>query len=718
MLTMKKMLAAALCICMLLSVCTLASAANLLKLDQTVTTVMEGASVTLVLRREGAPAEGDVTWKSSNPKAATVDENGTVTGVSKGSTTITASVKTASKTYRATLKMTVQRPVSAIALQDKKLNLLSADDERLSSLDTAAEGLPVILLSRKESARLSVTVEPSDASSKKFTAETDNAEIATVRNETLRAVAPGSCILTVRSTLNPEIEARYQVMVIQPVTRVQLTQEEKTVSVGESVQFDAELTPDDATFPVVNWTSGNEKIATVDEHGLVTGVSRGKCQIKATAADGSGKSATLSITVTQPPESITLSETSMTVAAGLSKTLKATIQPRDANEKSLVWSSTNPNVAKVTSGGKVTGVSAGSCTIYCQSATQEDVSAQCEVTVTQPVTRITFSDTELNVNVGETVQTYWTVEPAAATDASVSFKSSNTRVATIDASGVITGIARGDATITVSATDGSRKAARMTVHVLQPVLGVHMRNDSVQVGVDEELELEAIFEPSNASNRRMSWASEDENIVTVTGNNRHPVIRGIRWGTASVYGITDDGGFETEASVHVGNFDEALEITDLYLQDNQIRISVLNESNMTITRFYFLIELQDLNGNPLPCTTTGTNVFEGSYGYDLLEGDATRHGRFSFYSFVQPQQEIGRVIMTLTGYRTDEGMSWNMELENRPVAEYLSPNLILPEPEPMPVTVNPGTDGTAPDGSIVVPETPVVPADGPTGTTP
>ena len=160
------------------------------------------------------------------------------------------------------------------------------------------------------------------------------------------------------------------------------------------------------------------------------------------------------------------------------------------------------------------------------------------------------------------------------------------------------------------------------------------------------------------------------------------------------------------------------EETDLYLQDNQIRISVLNESNMTITRFYFLIELQDLNGNPLPCTTTGTNVFEGSYGYDLLEGDATRHGRFSFYSFVQPQQEIGRVIMTLTGYRTDEGMSWNMELENRPVAEYLSPNLILPEPEPMPVTVNPGTDGTAPDGSIVVPETPVVPADGPTGTTP
>ena len=78
MLTMKKMLAAALCICMLLSVCTLASAANLLKLDQTVTTVMEGASVTLVLRREGAPAEGDVTWKSSNPKAATVDENGVV----------------------------------------------------------------------------------------------------------------------------------------------------------------------------------------------------------------------------------------------------------------------------------------------------------------------------------------------------------------------------------------------------------------------------------------------------------------------------------------------------------------------------------------------------------------------------------------------------------------------------------------------------------------
>ena len=108
--------------------------------------------------------------------------------------------------------------------------------------------------------------------------------------------------------------------------------------------------------------------------------------------------------------------------------------------------------------------------------------------------------------------------------------------------------------------------------------------------------------------------------------------------------------------------------------------------------------------------TTGINTFEGCYSYDLEPGETTRHGRFDFYSFVQPARTIGRVVMTLTGYRTDEGMSWNMEELNRPVREYVSP---LYQAQPTAQPMGPGQSVVdapevmiAPSGSTEISDSP------------
>ena len=328
------------------------------------------------------------------------------------------------------------------------------------------------------------------------------------------------------------------------------------------------------------------------------------------------------------------------------------------------------------SSGRVTPVAPGTCTITCQSATFPTVFTSATVNVVQLVNKVAFTTSKVDVDVGSTVTVFWETSPANATNAAVELSSNKTSVATVDQDGTVHGLKRGSATITAKTVDGSNRTARITINVLQPVEGVHMKNDTVSVGVDEGLRLTAVLEPEDASNTNMSWYSEDERIATIRGTSNRPTVTGRAWGTTVVHGTTEDGGYTTSATVKVGNYDKALKLTDLYLQSNQIKIVVLNESNMTIERFYFTIECYDIYDQPLACTQTGENIFDGSYRYTLYEGDSTSHGRFSFDNFLQPTEDIGRVVMYITGYRTDDGYSRNIRTEKQTVVEFKSDKFV------------------------------------------
>ena len=90
--------------------------------------------------------------------------------------------------------------------------------------------------------------------------------------------------------------------------------------------------------------------------------------------------------------------------------------------------------------------------------------------------------------------------------------------------------------------------------------------------------------------------------------------------------------------------------------EDTIRIQVYNESDMTITRFYFIVETYDAWGNPVVCNDDGrSNDFEGYYAYTLEPGAATRHGRFTFGGEWNRPESIGMVTMRITAYRTEDG---------------------------------------------------------------
>lgn len=683
---MKKHLAFATLLILLLFLTMLPAQAdeNKFAFDKSVTTLFEGETLQTALLREGDPAQGEVTYVSSAEKNAQVDENGLVTGLRKGKTTVTATLKTEKRSYRATVTLTILRRATEISVQEEKLPIFQPTDPQVTSLMQSETELPVLVLRLGTNQSLQISCLPTDASDRAVILTSSDEAIVRIKGKTLTPKAVGECDLTIASKQNPEVMRRYHLLVVQPIKKLSLTAPSKKIYVGESLTLTPEYSPENASIKAVTYKSANEKVAVVDENGVVTGIGKGSAAIKATAADGSGRSASFTVQVLQQPTAITLNTNAVSVHVGANKTLKATVEPKNASNKKVTWTSSDESVAKVSSSGRVTPVAPGKCTITCQSQEFPIVSAQATVEVTRLISKIAFTQKEVSVNVGSSVLVFWETLPLDATNPSVTLSSSKEAIATVDQDGTIHGVKRGECTVTATANDGSGKKARIKVNVLQPVEGVHMKSDTLRVGVDESITAIAVLEPSDASNTRMSWVSADETIATVSGKRTKPTITGCRWGETTITGTTDDGGFTTTATIKVGNFDRALKITDLYLSDNRIKISVKNESNMNVTRFFFTIACYDASGAPLPCNMSGGNTFEGSYTYTLYEGDVTEHGRFSFGDFVQPSDAIAKVTMVITGYRTDSGYSRDIREDRQRVVEYKTTSYVGPTPEPAP----------------------------------
>ena len=163
------------------------------------------------------------------------------------------------------------------------------------------------------------------------------------------------------------------------VTAVSLSPSTASLIIGQTVQLNTMVLPNDATDPTVTWTSSNLAVATVSNSGLVTAVSEGSSAITASAG---GKSAICAVTVSKgyvAVSSISLNKTEIVLEEGHSESLTATVNPADASVQTVTWSSSDSAVATVDDGGKVTAVAGGSALI---TATAEDKQATCKVFVT------------------------------------------------------------------------------------------------------------------------------------------------------------------------------------------------------------------------------------------------------------------------------------------------------------------------------------------------
>ena len=422
-------------------------------LDKSSVTLFEGESLMLLAKvYPDNASNSSVNWKSTNTAVATVDEEGNVTAVSKGTATIRAEAKDGSGKY-ATCSVTVKRPVSSIVLNKSSL-----------------------VLSRGASAvteTLTATVSPSDANNKSVTWTSSNTSVATVSSSgVVTGKARGTATITVEASDGKGAKATCEVEVKQLVTGITLEKSSVTLVEGEGIMLTAVVNPENANDPSLKWSSSNPAAATVDDDGNVTAVSLGTATIKAEAQDGSGKYATCSVSVSRPVTSIVLDKTSLVLSRGASivtETLTATVTPSDASNKTLTWTSSNTSVATVSSAGMVTGRARGTATITVEASDGRGAKATCEVEVIQLVTGITIDKTSLLLGIGdETMLSVTSVLPDNANDKDVVWSSSNSSVATVDNSGRVIAMGGGTATINATANDGGGAYASCSVKVKNP----------------------------------------------------------------------------------------------------------------------------------------------------------------------------------------------------------------------------------------------------------
>ncbi len=650
-----------------------AFAAGPVSFDKSVSSVFEGETAQTILNIGDEAASGVVTYTSSDKRIATVDAAGVVTGIKKGQVQITATVKTDKKSYRASLNFSVYRRAEAIEVKAGKLTPFSADDPLISGLLAEPTTLPVLALPLKSSVELRTTVEPATASNRRVVITSSNPDVLQVKGSTLTAKAAGEADLTVANELSPEVSVSYHVLVVTPVKKLTFSEKMYTVAVGGQKQLSVTADPQEASIPAVTWKSADEQTATVDENGLVSGLKKGTAQITATAVDGSGVRATVTVKVAQMATGVALNKAELTIDVGARQQLIATVTPANTNDKTVIWSSSDEKVATVNQAGRITAVGVGDCDIVCVSETTDTARASARVHVQQPVTKISFAGSPSEVYLGKALTVVWTVEPANATNPAVTLSSSDKRILTVDEYGVVTPVKRGEAYVIATATDGSGKRGRLLVKVLQPVEGVHMENRVAYVSLGETASARAVLEPRNADNHNMSWVSADPSVASVSGEKIVAKIHGEARGETVVTGITQDGGFNASLIVRVGDWDRALRLRNVTIDGRgNVLITVRNDSDLTITRVTATVEFFDESGEPLAVNTKdGSNKVNAIYRRTLSPGRNSSESDWNFVNYEQPANGFGSFKVTVVSYVIDKDWTKNIRQRYRPTDTFV-----------------------------------------------
>lgn len=269
------------------------------------------------------------------------------------------------------------------------------------------------------------------------------------------------------NSVSEESEA---VIIPESVTGIEVANDYQHMGlfVGGSGKIRYSVLPSNATNTNVTFKSLNEKVATVDANGVVTGVSEGNADIVITTEEG-GFEAKCTVRVDGIDARGIERVGDKTVTMGLNQTrqLQVKITPSDTTNKNVQWTSSNNSVATVDSNGVVTSKNSGSTIIT--ATTHNGLKTEFFIEVETPVTNITLNSNEINLNPGGTFKLDATVNPSNASNKNIKWISANESIATVDQSGNVTADVAGTTYISAVSADG-KVIATCTVNVSKPVV--------------------------------------------------------------------------------------------------------------------------------------------------------------------------------------------------------------------------------------------------------
>ncbi len=315
---------------------------------------------------------------------------------------------------------------------------------------------------------ISVEICPTNASCKNVTWYSDNADVAAVNASSgyIYAVDIGTAKIYAVAADGSGCKNYITVTVNNTVKISSITLSNTNLSLeeGNTYSLTATIYPENATYKTLSWNSSNTNVVTVD-NGVVHAVAKGTAIITATAIDGSGKYAICDISVTGDTlvTSVIVSPSSKTLTVGNSVYLTLKVLPTNADNKNVLWSSSNTNVITVNpNSGLIHAKNPGVANIYATAQDNSGKRGTCRITVNSAyhVNSVMVCPQEITMNAFSTIYLSATICPAYASNKSVIWQSSNPNVATVGTyTGMVTAISSGTVTITATTVDGGHKSS-------------------------------------------------------------------------------------------------------------------------------------------------------------------------------------------------------------------------------------------------------------------
>ena len=503
---------------------------------------------------------------------AAVDENGVITGVEKGTTTLHIRLDQ----YALSLPVRVIIPLTGISFREAEVSMkidrkrrlrfdlepynanapqkvrYSVSNDKIASISDDGIIAPVkpglvtvtanadgfiakmnvrilsplkgIRFSEEEtelvglgtSERLKLVYEPEDTTDDKTAVYWSSDEGVAVVDQkgNVTSTGPGKCDIFAKVG---EFTAVNHINVRIPLEAIAFSFDHLTIHYGDTVIFPLYYIPDNTTDDrTAEWSSSNPAAATVDQNGAVTAVGAGDTTI--TAKVGAFTAST-QVTADIPVTGVAISQTALTLNKGTSGQLSASCIPANTTEVPYItWSSDNTKVAKVDANGKVTAVGPGRATI---TANHDLIGATCVVTVLSPLTGISIPPA-LTLIETFSAKPDVTLEPADTTEnPAISWRSDNTAVAKVSADGTVKAVKRGSCNIIASVPGRFEAVMKVTVVPFVEVTGISLDRTSITFEKSgQTAKLKATIQPANASVPTPAWSTSNKKVATVDGNGK------------------------------------------------------------------------------------------------------------------------------------------------------------------------------------------------------
>lgn len=571
-----------------------------------------------------------VSYSSSDKSVATISETGLITTFSKkGSAVITISINDGFSVKTATTTVNVSKDCSG----DIELSL------NKSTLSLVTNGYETLI----------PTITPNDECTEDNVVawKSSNTAVATVSNGIVNAVGVGSATITATTTGNGKTTASCEVEVSSDcengLVDVEMSSNEEEMFLSSSLTLSASITTANPCDAEILWSSSDETVATVVD-GVVSPKKYGTATIRATARQNSSSYDECVVSIVEKPvTSVEISASAKMLYVGGTLTLSASVFPADADDKTITWSTANPEVATVTQKGVVTGVAAGTVKIF--AFAESGVSDLYTLTIANvEVQDITLNVSNVTLTIGDAQKINATFTPANATIQTLTYQSLDNSVATVSEDGIISAVSEGSTTIMVTTANSISKV--VTVNVKSDVVAVTSITvipESLTMNIDDSQTIVAQVLPDNATNKTVSWSSSNATVATVSSTG---VVTAVGAGTAQITASSANG---KTASV---------DVTVSYRKLSSVSFSVksvaLDEDGSSDLSKILVIEpaavetksiVWSLNSTNATIDADGLLVNNLSYGTENVEATVTVTDQYG-------TAKTATITVTLTGCAT------------------------------------------------------------------